>query len=90
MSNQTLYYRGLYGFLWGSGIPTDLAAVKQKVSEVAAFTAPYGTQAVYHYVIDEGEAEVLVAQIPVWEAIHTAGGKVNAGVATTMPRLLTW
>jgi len=79
MNNQTLYYRGLYGFLWGSGIPTDLAAVKQKVSEVAAFTAPYGTQEVYHYAIDEGETAVLVAQVPVWEAIHTAGGKVNAG-----------
>ena len=79
MSNQTLFYQGLYNFLWGNGINTNLAAVQQKVADLVKFTAPYGVKEIYIYAKDEVDtAAQLKAEVPVWEAIHRGGAKVYA------------
>jgi len=79
MNNQTLFYDGLYGYLWGNGINTDLAAVQQTVADLVAFTAPYGVKEIYIYAMDEPTEAELLAQVPVWEAIHRGGAKVYTG-----------
>ena len=63
----------------GFGAPTDPATLKQvtqKVAELVAIAKAHGYSNVYFSGIHEVSGAELLAQRPVWEAIHAGGGKV--------------
>ncbi|MFH1903853.1 MAG: hypothetical protein ABIK20_07395 [Candidatus Omnitrophota bacterium] len=87
MGKQPIYTRILdiagflgcdfYGLKTGFPIPPEkLAALKVRVKEMINFFKPYGISEVYFYGVDEAKNEQLTAQIPTWEAIQEAGGKI--------------
>ena len=76
-------------FLYGEGSnlgygtttdPTELDSLQNEVAEVIALAESSGFSDVYFYGIDEALAkygiQTLVQQANVWQAIHSAGGKV--------------
>jgi hypothetical protein len=59
--------------------PGQEASVLADLAGLIERTAPYGVTDVYVYGIDEArDPAVLLSEVPVWEAVHEAGGKVFA------------
>ncbi|HRR96727.1 MAG TPA: hypothetical protein P5150_08395, partial [Candidatus Ratteibacteria bacterium] len=56
--------------------PEDIEKTKKNVKEVLEIVKEFGIKDVYFYGWDETIGVTLLAQRPVWEAIHEAGGKV--------------
>ncbi|MFH2069349.1 MAG: hypothetical protein ABII89_07830 [Candidatus Omnitrophota bacterium] len=86
MRSPTLYTRILdieaflgCNFYTGEGLPVPpekLEALKARVKEIMDFVKPYGITEVYFYGADEAKDEQVIAQIPAWEAVQEAGGKI--------------
>ena len=78
MANQPLYL--LHSpFSWSSPpqTPDELEVVKTEVRQIIEVVRSYGvTGDVYFYGIDEAQGDQLIAERPVLQAIHEAGGKV--------------
>jgi len=79
MDKRPLYLSGPESNL-GQGMadtPEALAKIQSKVKEILDIVEKaYGHRDVYFYGVDEARGDHLKKQLPAWNAIHKAGGKI--------------
>jgi hypothetical protein len=74
ISNQILYYLGLN--TGKSSTESSLIVLKQKVTGVLNVARGMGAKDIYFYGVEEVRGAELLAQKPMWQTVHNAGGKV--------------
>ncbi len=72
---DSLYYLGIVVISNDGVVPSRLG---REVRETRSIVAEYGVSDVYFYARDEARGEELIHQLPFWEAVKEAGGKIMA------------